>query len=151
MSPLLAGSDNFNLVFQSYCELKYYPGKLYTWDTFLEKVRPPDLFERLATSAFQKGIPNDNDLQVQSVSHIFSTVLHKGMVIKSDFTSEDNQDALQHCFLNGWLQADILRNIYGETETVTFAFASPLHRCCVEWKLHSKSLDIHSKFAGLII
>ena len=134
---------------QSYCELKY-SGQLYTWDTFSEKVSLPDLFERLSTSAVQKGLPNDKDLQTLSIAHIFSTVLDQGIVIKDDFTSEDDQHALQHCFLNGWLQAHTLCEI-GPPEVVTFGFASPLHRWFVEWKLYSESSAIQSKFTGLSI
>jgi len=60
----------------------------------LETVAPCDLFEQLSP-AFKQGLPKDMDLQVLPVRHIFSTVLCKGVVVKSDFTSEADQDALQ--------------------------------------------------------
>ena len=117
---------------------------------FLEKVSPHDLFEHLTTSAFQKGLAKDEDLQVSSIAHVFSAVLHNGFVIKSNFTSEDDQDALECCFCNGWLHTDTLRDI-GQPEEVTFAFASPLHRWFVEWKLVDTIPAITSKFICLSI
>jgi hypothetical protein len=117
---------------------------------FLEKVSPEDLCKHLTTSAFQEGLPKDEDLQVPSIARIFSTVLHNGFVIKSDFTSEDDPDALQSCFCHGWLHTDTLRDI-GQPEEVSFAFASPLHRWCVEWKLANTIPAITSKFIGLRI
>jgi len=117
---------------------------------FLEKVSPHYLCEHLTTSAFREGLPKDKDLQVPSIAHIFSSVLHHGLVIKSDFTSEDDQNALQSCFCNGWLHTDTLRDI-GQPEEVSFAFASPLHRWCVEWKLANAIPEITSKFIGLSI
>ena len=117
---------------------------------FLEKVSPHDLCEQLTASAFQEGLPKDEDLQDPSIARIFSAVLHNGFVTKSDFTSEDDQDALQSCFCNGWLYTDTLRDI-GQPEEVGFAFASPLHRWFVEWKLANTIPEITSKFIGLSI
>ena len=150
MCPLLGRNDDLILLFQSYRELKYLPGELYTWNMFLEKVSLHDLCKQLTTSAFQEGLPKDKDLQDPSIAHIFSVVLHNGFVIKSNSTSEDDWDALQSCFCNGWLRTDTLRDI-GQPEEVSFAFASPLHRWFVEWKLSNAIPEITSKFIGLSI
>jgi len=95
----------------------------------LETIGLCNLFEQLSP-VFKQGLPEDMDLQVLSVRHIFSAVLCKNVVIKSDFTCEADQDALQQCYHNGWLHSDLLH----DTGEVCYIFASLFHHWFVEWK-----------------
>jgi hypothetical protein len=50
-------------------------------------------------------------------------------VQNTDFTTEDNRNALHLCFSKGWLHTDYIDN------EIKYFFPSSLHRWYIEWKL----------------
>ena len=79
---------------------------------------------------FGRGLPL-SELQHPSFAAVFEAVLCScGAVTSSDLTSDDQKEALLHCFRKGWLQADKL-----DESKVGYSFPSSLHRWYVEWKL----------------
>ena len=102
-----------------------------TNDYILQEVSPTTLAKALVSSTiFGRGLPR-SELQDPSFAAVFEAVLCAcGAITSSDLTSDDEKEALLHCFRKGWLQADNLDE--GE---VGYSFPSSLHRWYVEWKL----------------
>jgi hypothetical protein len=102
----------------------------------MEMVSPRELVDRLEKSSgiFARGLPLNHDLQVPAIARVFSAVLRRGYEVEASFTADDDKNALQECFHNGWLHTDDLGSI-DLSDTVGYLFPSPLHRWFVEWKL----------------
>jgi hypothetical protein len=121
------------MIVQSYRNLKNLDaGPAYTWDLFMAKVSLQRLLKRLnSTGIFRRGLPLNTDLQDSATARIFSAVLCRGFVKDTDYPDiqSDKKKALQRCYLNGWLQADLVEGTTG------YFFPSSLHSRYVEWKL----------------
>jgi hypothetical protein len=102
----------------------------------LAKVNLRDLLVLFETSAsvFKKGLPRVEDLQEPAIARVFSNVFREGSILESEYTIGEDAKALRRCFHNGWLHADMLKNIHDGEETA-YIFSSPLHCWFVEWKL----------------
>jgi hypothetical protein len=102
----------------------------------MDMVSPREFVDRLENSSrvFSRGLPRNRHLQVPAVAGIFSAVLRAGYVVETCCTADDDKNALQQCYRNGWLHTDNLRDI-NQSDTVGYFFPSPLHRWFIEWKL----------------
>lgn len=135
-----------DIVFQSYRELKGAHDRRYTWDLFLKKITIHGLFSRFEKSSiFVRGLPTNEDLKKPSLSRFLSEVLPKKSISISDPITEEETQAIDVCFHNGWLHADNFADDQGKTYT-GYTFASTLHALFMEWKLEeSKPPPIQAK------
>jgi hypothetical protein len=94
------------------------------------------LVEKLEKSSCisMRGFLPNKELQDASIARIFSAVLCTGVVMDSDFTTDDEKKALSQCFHSGWLHTDKLDDV-GRRYKFGYFFASSLHHWYVEWKL----------------
>ena len=106
----------------------------------MAKVNPRGLLQQLnSTGIFGRGLPLNTDLQDSATARVFSAVLRKGLVKDADYRGEpesDEKKALQRCYQNGWLHADLLPTDLVDVDGATgYFFPSSLHRWHVEWNL----------------
>lgn len=135
-SPIIAVAltDGFT---QSYSKMD--ASTPYTWRDFRETFSQGSLFKALdQTPIFKRGLPrNLNILQNPAFAFVFRKVLALQAVEESIFSRQDQCDALDACFRNGWLHADIT-----PSNKMAFSFASPLHRWVIEYYLGTFVIDL---------
>jgi len=96
-------------------------------------------------TVFGRGLPQGNVLRENpDMTAVMREAIRKESIVRSDdyLASKPEDDdkrkaALRKIFRAGWLHTEIRADIDG----ILYTFASPLHRRCIDWRLHGSPLE----------
>jgi hypothetical protein len=82
---------------------------------------------------FSIGLPSNEVLHTPAITHVLGNICFSSVVRESTFLAAEHRDALQTCYLNGWVHAELLLDNTDGSDG--YVLASPLHQRVVEQKL----------------
>ncbi|KAJ8596647.1 hypothetical protein M405DRAFT_805032 [Rhizopogon salebrosus TDB-379] len=90
-----------------------------------------DLLDRFDNISI--GLPSNKVLQTPAITHVLGNICSSTVIRESTFLTAEHRDALQTCYLNGWVHAELLLDNTDGSDG--YVLASPLHQRILERKL----------------